>query len=158
MSDVIYLTKEGLEKIKKELHELRTTGRSEAAKAIAEAREKGDLSENAEYDAAKDAQGYLERKIAELETAVAQARVIDESKIDTSKVMLLSKVEIKNTKTNKVYTYMMVSEKEASVKEGKISSDSPIGKGLMGKKVGDIAEVETPTGAILHFKVLSISV
>lgn len=139
-----------------ELEELKTTGRSEAAKAIAEAREKGDLSENAEYDAAKDAQGLLEAKINELEKALANARVIDESSLDTSKVTILSKIRLKNLKVNKEITYQLVSETEANLKEKKISVNSPIGQGLLGKEVGDVAEIQTPGGK-MQFEILEIS-
>lgn len=152
----IYLTKEGYEKMKKELHELKTKGRAEAAKAIAEAREKGDLSENAEYDAAKEAQGLLEKKIAELDSAFANARILDESKLDTSKVVLLSKVEVKNLKVNKVFTYQLVAAPEADLKQNKLSVESPIGKGLLGKKVGDTASIQVPAG-VVEFEILSIS-
>ncbi|MCB0657582.1 MAG: transcription elongation factor GreA [Saprospiraceae bacterium] len=154
---VTYLTQEGYDKIRLELDELKTTGRQEAARAIAEAREKGDLSENAEYDAAKDAQGMLELKINELEKVMANARIIDESQIDTSKVVLLSSVRIKNLKTKKEVKYKLVSESEANLKEGKISASSPIGQGLLGKCAGDIAEVQTPAG-MLQFEIIEITV
>jgi len=156
MSNYSYLTKEGFEKIKAELEELKTVGRSDAAKAIAEAREKGDLSENAEYDAAKNAQGMLELKINDLEKILSNARVIDESQLDDSKVTVLSNVTIKNKKTNKELTYKLVSEAEADLKSNKISVSSPIGKGLLGKEVGDLAIVVTPNGN-LEFEVLNIS-
>ena len=154
---VTYLTQEGYDKIRLELDELKTTGRQEAARAIAEAREKGDLSVNAEYDAAKDAQGMLELKINELEKVMANARIIDESQIDTSKVVLLSSVRIKNLKTKKEVKYKLVSESEANLKEGKISASSPIGQGLLGKCAGDIAEVQTPAG-MLQFEIIEITV
>lgn len=154
--DYIYLTKHGYEKLKAELHELKTKGRTEAAAAIAEAREKGDLSENAEYDAAKEAQGLLEKKISELDDAYARARIIDESKLDTSKVFLLSKVEVKNLKINKVFTYQIVGAPEADLTLNKLSVESPIGKGLLGKKVGDIAAITVPAG-VVEFEILSIS-
>lgn len=157
MSDITYLTKSGYEKLKAEIEDLKTNGRSEVARAIAEARDKGDLSENAEYDAAKDAQGMLEMKINELEKALSSARIIDESTLDTSKVTVLSKVKIKNHKINKEVEYKLVSGTEADLKSGKISVTSPIGKGLLGKKVGDIAEVETPAG-ILKLEILEISI
>lgn len=157
MSDITYLTKSGYEKLKAEIEDLKTNGRSEVASAIAEARDKGDLSENAEYDAAKDAQGMLEMKINELEKALSSARIIDESTLDTSKVTVLSKVKIKNHKINKEVEYKLVSGTEADLKSGKISVTSPIGKGLLGKKVGDIAEVETPAG-ILKLEILEISI
>lgn len=156
MAKVSYYTKEGLEKLKSELHELKTKGRADIAKQIAEARDKGDLSENAEYDAAKDAQGHLETKIAKLENLVANARLVDESNIDTSQVSILSNVKIKNVKNKKEFTYTLVAEEEADVKSGKISVQSPIGKGLLGKKVGDIAEIKVPAG-MMEFEVLDIS-
>jgi transcription elongation factor GreA len=156
MAQVSYYTKEGLDKLKLELSELKTKGRAEIARAIAEARDKGDLSENAEYDAAKDAQGHLEAKIAQLETIVGNARVLDESSIDTSKVSVLSKVTIKNTKNGMKVTYTLVSEEEADLKAGKISVQSPIGKGLLGKKVGEKALVKAPAGE-MEFEILDIS-
>lgn len=151
-----YYTEEGLRKLKEELAMLKTRGRSDMAKQIAEARDKGDLSENAEYDAAKDAQGLLELKISKLEDVVANARVIDESNIDTSKVSILSNVKIKNKKTNAVVNYILVSEEEADLKSGKISVKSPIGKGLLGKKIGDSAYIDVPAGK-LEFEILDIS-
>ena len=157
MSKVSYLTPEGYEKLKKDLEVLKTDGRSEVASAIAEAREKGDLSENAEYDAAKEAQGLLELKINEMEKVLANARVLDSSQLDTSKVTVLSKVKIKNIKLKKEFTYHLVSESEADLKAGKISVNSPIGKGLLGKAVGEIATVQTPRGNI-EFEVLDISI
>lgn len=156
MSKPTYYTKEGLEKLKTELQELKTKGRADIAKQIAEARDKGDLSENAEYDAAKDAQGLLEAKIAQLEEVVGNARVIDESTIDTSKVSILSKVTIKNNKNGAKFTYTLVAEEEADLKAGKISTQSPIGKGLLGKKKGETALIETPGGK-LEFEVIDIS-
>jgi transcription elongation factor GreA len=156
MGKVSYYTEEGLKKLRDELHELRTKGRSDMAKQIAEARDKGDLSENAEYDAAKDAQGLLELKIAKLEEIVSNARVIDEATIDTSKVSVLSKVKIKNKKNNMEVTYTLVSEEEADLKENKISVKSPIGQGLLGKKIGETAIVQAPAGKI-EFEVLDIS-
>lgn len=157
MSKVSYLTPEGYERLKKELETLKSDGRTEVAKAIAEAREKGDLSENAEYDAAKEAQGLLELKINEMEKVLANARVLDSSQLDISKVTVLSKVKIKNVKMKKEFTYHLVSESEADLKAGKISVSSPIGKGLLGKAVGDIAMVETPRGSI-EFEILDISI
>lgn len=157
MSNYNYLTKEGYQKLKSELEELKTTERQKVAKAIAEAREKGDLSENAEYDAAKEAQGLLELKINELEKVMANARVINESEVDTSKVTVLSNVTIRNTKNGKEITYKLVSESEADLKAKKISVGSPIGKGLLGKVIGDIAEVETPGGK-MSFEIVNISV
>lgn len=155
MSKYTYLTQTGYDKIVAELDHLKTDGRQEVAQAIAEAREKGDLSENAEYDAAKDAQGMLELKINELELALANARIIDESQIDTSKVTVLSKVKIKNLKVNKEMVYQLVSASEADLKAKKISVQSPIGEGLLGKKVGDIATIQTPNGEI-QFEILEI--
>jgi transcription elongation factor GreA len=157
MSNYTYLTQNGFDKLKAELEELRTTGRLEAARAIAEARSQGDLSENAEYDAAKEAQGLLELKISELETIMANARVLDEKNLDTSKVAILSNVKIQNVKTGKEMTYKLVSEKEADTKLMKISVSSPIGAGLLGKTVGDTAIVQTP-GGIMEFKILDISI
>lgn len=157
MAKYNYMTKEGLDRLTAELDELKTTGRQEAAKAIAEAREKGDLSENAEYDAAKDAQGLLELKINELEHALANARVLDASTVDTSEVRLLTKVKIKNLKVNKEVTYTIVSESESNLKEKKISVGSPIGKGLLGKKVGEVAQITTPAG-VISFEILDISI
>ncbi len=156
MADVTYYTKEGLEKLKQELQHLRTEGRAQIAKAIAEARDKGDLSENAEYDAAKEAQGHHEAKIAKLEEVLANARLIDESKLDTSKVLALSKVKIKNTKNGAEMTYQLVSESEADLKSGKISVKSPIAKGLLGKSVGDRVEITVPAGQI-EFEIVEIS-
>lgn len=152
----IYLTKEGYENLKRELHQYKTKGRSEAAAAIAEAREKGDLSENAEYDAAKEAQGMLEKKISELEDSYAKARIIDESKLDASKVVLLCKVEIRNLKVNKTFTYQLVAAPEADLSANKISVDSPIAQGLLGKIVGDKVSITVPAG-IIDFEILSIS-
>lgn len=156
MSKVSYYTEEGLKKLKDELNQLRTKGRSSISKQIAEARDKGDLSENAEYDAAKDAQGLLELKIAKLEEVVGNARVIDESTIDISKVSILSTVKIKNKKNGMQVTYTLVSEEEADLKTGKISVKSPIGKGLLGKKIGEVAQVQAPAGS-MEFEVLDIT-
>ncbi len=156
MSKVSYYTEEGLKKMKEELHHLKSVERPKASADIGEARDKGDLSENAEYDAAKEAQGLLEMKINKLETVVANARVIKESDVDTSKVSLLTKAKIKNKKNGMEVTYTMVSEEEANLKEGKISIKSPIGKGIMGKKIGDIAEVDAPAGK-MEFEILDIS-
>ncbi len=152
---ISYYTKEGLDRLTNELNTLKTKGRSEIAKQIAEARDKGDLSENAEYDAAKDAQGHLEAKIAKLEDLVGNARLIDETKIDTSSLSILSKVTIKNKKNGASVTYVLVSEEEADLKVGKISTQSPIGKGLLGKKKGDVAKVKTPAGE-MEFEILNI--
>lgn len=157
MANYTYLTQAGYTKLKAELEELKTTGRQEAARAIAEARAQGDLSENAEYDAAKDAQGMLEMKISELETVLSNARVLDESQLDASKVAILSNVTIKNVKTGKEITYKLVSETEADTRERKISVSSPIGAGLLGKVRGDIAKIETP-GGVLEFKIVDISI
>ena len=156
MAEVSYYTKEGLEKLKEELQYLKTTGRSNISKAIAEARDKGDLSENAEYDAAKEAQGLHEAKISQMQEAVANARLLDESKIDSSKVLALSIVKIKNLKTNTTMSYQLVSESEADMKTGKISVTSPIAKGLLGKKVGEKTEITVPAGKI-EFEILEIS-
>lgn len=155
MSKVNYMSKEGYEKIKEELRYLKTVERKKAAEAIAEAREKGDLSENAEYDAAKDAQGMLELKINEMEQVMASARVIDEKSIDTSKVSVFTKVKIKNKKLKKTMTYQLVSASEANLKEKKISVTSPIGEGLLGKKVGESAIINTPGGKV-EFEVMEI--
>jgi transcription elongation factor GreA len=152
-----YVTKETLEQMKAELQKLKSVDRPAASKAIAEAREKGDLKENAEYDAAKEAQGMLEAKIAQLDGQVASARIVDESTIDTSKVSILTKVKLTNLNTKKQVTYQIVSEKEADLKLGKISVTSPIGKGLLGKQVGEVAEVTAPAG-LLKFKVEGISI
>ncbi|MBC7775846.1 MAG: transcription elongation factor GreA [Phycisphaerae bacterium] len=157
MSNYTYLTQGGYDKLKTDLDELKTTGRQEAAHAIAEARAQGDLSENAEYDAAKDAQGLLEAKISEMETVLSNARIIDESLLDDSKVAILSNVTIKNLKTGKEMTYKLVSETEADAKQMKISVTSPIGKGLLGKIRGDVAKVNTPGGA-LEFEVVEITI
>ncbi len=156
MGQVKYYTQEGYDKLKNELHDLKSRGRKDIAKQIAEARDKGDLSENAEYDAAKDAQGHLEAKIAQLEGVVGNARIIDESSIDTSKVSILSKVTIKNNQNGAQFTYTLVSEEEADLKLQKISLSSPIGKGLLGKKVGESAEIITPGGK-MTFEIKEIS-
>lgn len=156
MSDIRYYTEEGLAKLKAEHRELTTKGRADMAKQIAEARDKGDLSENAEYDAAKEAQGHLEDKIIKLENEMANARVLDESLVDTSKVMILSKVRVMNRKFKKEFNYTLTSPSETDLKAGKISVDSPIGKGLMGLKVGDVAKIEVPAG-VMEFEILEIS-
>jgi transcription elongation factor GreA len=156
MSGISYMTQEGYEKLKAELEELKSKGREDVAKAIAEARDKGDLSENAEYDAAKNAQGMLELKINELEKVFANSRIIDESQLDTSKVTVLTNVTIQNMKTNAQLTYKLVAEAEANLKEKKISVSSPIGQGLLGKAVGEVARITTPAGE-LDFKIVSIS-
>jgi transcription elongation factor GreA len=157
MSGIQYVTKETLEQMKAELQHLKGVERPAASRAIAEAREKGDLKENAEYDAAKEAQGMLEAKIAAMEGQVATARIVDETTIDTSKVTVLTKVRITNLATKKQFTYQIVSETEADLKAGKISYTSPIGKGLLGKQIGEIAEVTAPAG-VLKFKVEDISI
>lgn len=156
MSKVSYYTAEGLQKLKDELDYLRDVERPRASNAIAEARDKGDLSENAEYDAAKDAQGMLELKIAKLEEVVANARIIDESQLDLSKVLIHSTVRIKNQANGMEMTYKLVAQSEADLKSGKISVDSPIGKGLLGKKEGEVAEIHVPNG-LLKFDILKIT-
>ena len=155
MSDVSYYTVEGLKKLKDELNHLKDVERPLASNAIAEARDKGDLSEYAEYDAAKEAQGMLEMKISKLEEIVANARIIDESQLDNSKVLVLSKVQIKNLANNMMMDYTLVAESEADLKSRKISVNSPIGKGLLGKKVGQIAKINVPNGT-LEFEIVSI--
>jgi transcription elongation factor GreA len=155
MSTVSYYTAEGLKKLREELNYLKDVERPRASQAIGEARDKGDLSENAEYDAAKEAQGMLEMKISKMEETLANARVIDESQLDVSKVLVLSKVRIKNLANNMEMNYTLVAESEADLKSGKISVSSPIGRGLLGKEVGDIAEVLVPNGKI-QFEILSI--
>jgi transcription elongation factor GreA len=156
MNKVSYYTEEGLKKLREELNQLKDVERPKASQAIAEARDKGDLSENAEYDAAKEAQGMLEMKISKLEETLANARVIDESQLDTSKVLALSNVKIKNQGNGAEMTYTLVAESEADLAAGKISVNSPIGKGLLGKSVGDIAEIQVPSG-IIKFEILEIS-
>jgi len=156
MSKISYYTEEGFKKLKDELEYLKAVERPKASQAIADARDKGDLSENAEYDAAKEAQGLLEMKIAKMEELLANARIIDESQLDTSKVLVLSKVKIKNLANKMELSYTLVAESEADLKSGKISVTSPIGKGLLGKSVGDIAEITVPNGKI-QFEILEIS-
>lgn len=156
MSNVSYYTAEGLKKLKDELDHLKAIERPRASQAIADARDKGDLSENAEYDAAKEAQGLLEMKIAKMEEVVANARLIDESQLDVSKVLVLSTVKIKNQTNGMEMKYTLVAESEADLKTGKISVTSPIGKGLLGKKVGEIAEVKVPNGT-MNFEILEIT-
>lgn len=151
-----YLTQEGLDKLKAELEHLKRVERPKISQQIGEARDKGDLSENAEYDAAKEAQGLLELKISKMEAMVGDAKVIDESKLDTDKVLILSKVKLKNQANGAEMTYTLVPENEADLKEKKISVDSPIGKGLLGKKVGEIAEITIPNG-VVKFQVVEIS-
>jgi transcription elongation factor GreA len=156
MSQITYYTEEGLKKLRDELHEMKTVMRPSISDQIAEARDKGDLSENAEYDAAKEAQGLLEMKISKMEGILANARIIDESTIDTSKVFILSKVKIKNISNGMEMQYTIVAENEADLKAKKISIDSPIGKGLLGKKIGEIADVTTPNG-VIQFEIMDIS-
>jgi transcription elongation factor GreA len=156
MSNITYLTEEGLKKLQEELHQLKSVERPGISRQIAEARDKGDLSENAEYDAAKDAQGLLELKISKLEELVRNARLIDESKLDISKVSVLCKVRVRNVANKMEVSYILVAEKEADLKSGKISVGSPIGKGLLGKKVGELADITTP-GGTMQFEVLEIS-
>lgn len=155
MAQVSYLTEEGMKKLKDELKHLKTVERPRISQQIAEARDKGDLSENAEYDAAKEAQGLLELRIVKLEEVIANSRIIDESQLDNSKVFILSTVKLRNVSTKKDITYTLVAEKEADLKTGKISVDSPIGKGLLGKAVGDVAEIKVPSG-VLKFEILEI--
>lgn len=153
---VNYYTKEGLQKLKEELEHMKSVERPKISQQIAEARDKGDLSENAEYDAAKEAQGLLEMKISKTEDLIANARLLDSSKMDTSKVMVLSTVKLKNVTTGAEMKYKLVSESEADIKSGKISVNSPIGKGLVGKKVGETAEIQVPSGKVT-FEILNIS-
>jgi transcription elongation factor GreA len=156
MSDITYYTQEGLDKLKEELHKLKTVDRAAISKAIAEARDKGDLSENAEYDAAKEAQGLHEAKISKMEATLSSARIIDESKLDLTKVLALSIVKIKNSKNGATMTYQLVPESEADLKTGKISVKSPIAQGLLGKSVGDTTEIQVPAGK-MEFEILEIS-
>ncbi len=156
MSNISYYTEEGLKKLREELNHLKDVERPKASQAIAEARDKGDLSENAEYDAAKEAQGLLELKISKLEEIVANARLIDESQLDTSKVLVLSTVKIKNQTNGMEMTYTLVAESEADLASGKISVSSPIGRGLLGKSVGDVAEIKVPNGT-MKFDILEIT-
>lgn len=155
MGEIKYYSEEGLKKLKDELNQLVTKDRPAASAAIAEARDKGDLSENAEYDAAKEAQGLLEARISKLQDLIANARLLDESKIDTSKVLLLSRIEIRNVKTKLVQKYLIVPESEADVKKGKISVSSPFAKCFLGRKVGDVVEVTVPAG-VMNFEILSV--
>ncbi len=155
-NQTIYLTQEGLDELKQELQTLRTKGRQEIAQAIADARAQGDLSENAEYDAAKDAQGLLEAKIAKMEAQISKARIVDDSKIDTSKAYILSKVKVKNLKNGMEQTYQLVSQREMNLAKGKISVDSPVGKGLLGKTIGDVVDIKVPAGKV-QLEVLAIS-
>ena len=155
MSDIRYYTEEGLKKLKEELHEMKTVQRPAISKQIAEARDKGDLSENAEYDAAKEAQGLLEMRIAKLDAIVSNARLVDKSQLSTDRILILSTAKLKNLSMNKEFTSTLVAETEANLREGKISVDSPMGKGLLGKKVGEIAEIDVPNG-VMKFEVLEI--
>ena len=157
MSTIAYYTEEGLKKLKDELQQLKTVERKSVIRQISEARDKGDLSENAEYDAAKDAQGLLELKIAKLEDIISNARIVDSSLLDISKVSILTTVKIKNLKNNVEMKYTIVAENEADLKAGKISIDSPIGKGLLGKKVGDKVDVTVPAG-IIPFEIIEITI
>jgi transcription elongation factor GreA len=157
MSQISYYTQEGLDKLKSELLNLERVERPNATKAVAEAREKGDLSENAEYDAAREAQGLLELKISKLKDIIANARLVDESQIDLSKVSILTSVKIKNLKNGALMKYTIVAENEANLKEMKISIDSPIGKGLLGKKVGDKVDISVPAG-IIPFEIIEITI
>ena len=154
---VTYMTEEGLRKLQEEIRELESVQRPEISRQIADARDKGDLSENAEYDAAKEAQGMLEAKISQLKTLLFSARLIDESTIGTDEVRIMNKVTIKNLKTKKEMTYMLVSESEADLRSGKIAVNTPIALGLLGKKVGDVAEIEVPSGTIT-FEIMDISI
>lgn len=156
MAKISYVTEEGFNKLKAELEHLTSIERPAISQQIAEARDKGDLSENAEYDAAKEAQGLLEMKIKKLEEVIANSRILDESKLDTSKVQILNKVKIKNKKTNSIMEYTIVSASEADLKKGKISVDTPIAKGLLGKKVGDVVDVQVPSG-VIPFEIVEIS-
>ena len=157
MNDIIYITEEGLQKLKGELEQLRNIERPLISRQIADARDKGDLSENAEYAAAKEAQGMLELRISKLEDVVARSRVLDESKIDTSSVRILHKVKIRNKSNNSVMEYQIVPESEANLKLGKIAVSSPIAQGLIGKKVGDQVQIKVPSG-VIPFEIISISV
>lgn len=156
MGQIAYYTAEGLKKLRDEIHQLKMVERPRISQQIAEARDKGDLSENAEYDAAKEAQGLLEARISKMEDLLANARLVDESHVDSSKVFILSKVKIKNLKNNSTMEYTLVAENEANLAAKKISVESPIGKGLLGKKVGDIAEVQIPAG-LVKFEIIEIS-
>ncbi|NEN23981.1 transcription elongation factor GreA [Cryomorpha ignava] len=156
MSQINYYTEGGLKKLKDEIHKLKTVDRPSISKQIAEARDKGDLSENAEYDAAKEAQGLLEARISKLDNVIANARVVDESKMDTSKAYILSKVKIKNLNNNMMVDYQLVAENEADLKSKKLSIESPIGKGLLGKEKGEVVEIEIPSG-IVKFEIVEIT-
>ena len=156
MSDTQYFTQEGLDKLRAELNHMETVERSSISQQIAEARDKGDLSENAEYDAAKEAQGMLEMRIAKLQNVIQNARIVDESKLDTDKVLIFTKVKIRNKNNDAKMTYTLVPENEADIKKGKISVSSPIAKGLLGKKVGEVAEIRVPMG-LIPFEIIEIS-
>ncbi|HAF29050.1 MAG TPA: transcription elongation factor GreA [Bacteroidales bacterium] len=156
MTKVSYVTEQGLERLKRELEQLETVERPKISQQIAEARDKGDLSENAEYDAAKEAQGMLEMKISKLKETLANSRILDQSRLDTSTVQILNKVKIKNKNNGTVMEYTLVSDSEANLKEGRMSINTPIAKGLLGKKVGDVAEVQVPSGK-MEFEIVEIS-
>jgi len=156
MAKVSYVTEEGLAKLKRELEHMMNVERPAISRQIAEARDKGDLSENVEYDAAKEAQGMLEARIHKLEETIRHSRVLDESRVDTSSIQILNKIKLKNLKNNAVVEYMLVAESEANLKEGKIAITTPIGKGLLGKKKGEIAEIQVPAGK-MQFEILDIS-
>jgi transcription elongation factor GreA len=156
MAKISYVTEEGLQKLKDELDNLMNVERPSISKLIADARDKGDLSENAEYDAAKEAQGLLEMKISKLKDVIASSRIIDESRIDTTKVQILNRVKIKNKNSDATMEYTIVSESEANLKDGKISVDTPIAKGLLGKKVGDVVDINVPSG-VIPFEIISIT-
>jgi len=156
MTGTVYLTAEGLQKLKDELHRARTVERQQIAEAIAEARAQGDLSENAEYDAAKEAQGHLEARIAKLEETVASARVVDESEVDTSRARILSKVRVRNVKAGQEATYTLVAPQEADLAQQRVSVESPIGKGLLGREIGDVVEIKVPAG-LVKLEILEIS-
>lgn len=157
MAEVLYITEEGLQKLKDELDRLRIDERPKIARLIADARDKGDLNENAEYSAAKEEQGMLEMKIAKLEDLISRSRVLDESKIDSKTVRILNRIKIRNKQTNKVMEYQLVPESEASLKDGKLAVSSPIAQGLIGKKVGETVEIKVPSGTI-HLEIVDISV
>lgn len=154
---IVYMTEEGYKKMMEEINYLESVKRPEISRQIAEARDKGDLSENAEYDAAKEAQGLLEMKISQLKDKVANARIIDDSKLNTYTVQILNRVKIRNTKNNMTMEYTIVTESEANLKEGKIASSTPIAQGLLGKKIGDIVEIKVPSG-IMTFEIVNISI
>lgn len=158
MANIQYITKEGLDKLRAELKQLESIERPKISQQIADARDKGDLSENAEYDAAKEAQGHLETKISKLQDQIANARIIDASQLDASKVSILSKVKLKNLANNQEMTYSLVPESEADLKSNKISVNTPIAKGLLGKKLGEVAEIKLPNGNVLKFEIIDLSI